>query len=105
VKPADRVVITVDGLTNEWGADVAPRSLDPVVERLEDAIARRDLEGINDALVAAWMLGARDATVELNAQMIEAGVDAHLHMTFTLPWDADLGQEGARHDTRDDAAC
>jgi hypothetical protein len=83
----DRVVIFLQGLGGDWVAEeqraqlgeVSDRLLDELYLVLEMTAGVDDLDAaVGEAMFESFCLGMRTATVELCAQLIEAGIDARL---------------------------
>lgn len=58
-------------------ADVA--LLRPIAERLADDLDV-DLEDVADAIAEAYVAGCAWGVAEVSAQLVEAGVEAHVHV-------------------------
>jgi hypothetical protein len=74
------LTVHLEGLDSRWAREQAQQACaGPELPIADDAVAC----AVDDAVARAFAAGMRTATVELCAQLIEAGVEVHLHMAPT----------------------
>lgn len=60
----------LQALEDDWITDWSPPDVDPLIERLVDELnVESDRETVAEALLAAWVLGAKAGVVDVTAQI------------------------------------